>query len=575
MATEKIAGFFSYSRADSDFVVRLAADLKAAGANVWLDQLDIVPGHRWDRAIEDALKSCPRLMVILSPTSVQSTNVMDEVSFALEEQKTVIPIVYKGCEIPFRLRRLQYVDFQHDYGHALTELLKVLHPEREAEQRIPPRLPVREHVSSIFPDSKARQADVQAARRDVRAQIMAPEAKPASVSKFPMAARIAAGMFALVVLGFLLFWKFRPTASTQQSEGTQKSQPQAQPVVIPPATQQQPAEAQKTIVEVQAANTSPVEPTKPKIPKSDAKVVPKNNPADAFEQAKLALRAGQFDKAVQGFQLAAAGGDARAMNNLADLYMDGRGVAKDYRQALAWYQKGADAGNGAAMANLGHLYEQGLGVAKDYQLARQWYKKGANAGNGHAMDGMGVLYHNGEGVARDYQVARQWYEKAIAAGDVHAMSNLAVLYADGLGVAKDYDQARQLNEKAAAAGDVRAFDNLGILYTNGFGVPKDYQQARQWFDKGAAAGGAHAMTHLGNLYQKGLGVPQDYQQARQWYEKGAAAGNAQAMTHLGEMYEVGLGVSKNLQLARQWYEKGAAAGDDLARKKLQGGQKKP
>ena len=47
------------------------------------------------------------------------------------------------------------------------------------------------------------------------------------------------------------------------------------------------------------------------------------------------------------------------------------------------------------------------------------------------------------------------------------------------------------------------------------------------------------------------------------------------MTHLGEMYEMGLGVSKNLQLARQWYEKGAAAGDDLARKKLQGGQKKP
>lgn len=105
---------FSYSREDSDFALRLAGDLKAAGAGVWLDQLDIVPGQRWDRAVEDALTNCPRMMVILSPASVSSTNVMDEVSFALEEQKIVIPVVYRDCTIPFRLRRVQHVDFRSD-----------------------------------------------------------------------------------------------------------------------------------------------------------------------------------------------------------------------------------------------------------------------------------------------------------------------------------------------------------------------------------------------------------------------------------------------------------------------------
>jgi hypothetical protein len=60
------AAFFSYSRDDSGFVVDLAADLKAASANVWLDQLDIIPGQRWDRAIEDALKNTLHLIVILS-----------------------------------------------------------------------------------------------------------------------------------------------------------------------------------------------------------------------------------------------------------------------------------------------------------------------------------------------------------------------------------------------------------------------------------------------------------------------------------------------------------------------------
>jgi hypothetical protein len=44
--------FFSYSRDDSEFALRLAADLKAAGANVWLDQLDIAPGQRWARTVQ-------------------------------------------------------------------------------------------------------------------------------------------------------------------------------------------------------------------------------------------------------------------------------------------------------------------------------------------------------------------------------------------------------------------------------------------------------------------------------------------------------------------------------------------
>ena len=124
------AAFFSYCREDSDFALQLAGDLKAAGASVWLDQLDIVPGQRWDRAVEDALARCPRMLIILSPASVDSTNVMDEVSFALEEKKTVIPIICKDCVVPFRLRRVQYVDFRKDYARGLKELLKTLNPDQ-------------------------------------------------------------------------------------------------------------------------------------------------------------------------------------------------------------------------------------------------------------------------------------------------------------------------------------------------------------------------------------------------------------------------------------------------------------
>ncbi len=129
--------FFSYSRDDSDFALKLAGDLKAGGASVWLDQVDITPGDQWDRAVEDALTNCPRLLVILSPASVSSRNVMDEVSFALEKGKTVIPVLYRDCAVPFRLRRVQHVDFRQDYGRGLQDLLKTLAPEQGAGQSRP------------------------------------------------------------------------------------------------------------------------------------------------------------------------------------------------------------------------------------------------------------------------------------------------------------------------------------------------------------------------------------------------------------------------------------------------------
>lgn len=118
--------FFSYSRQDSEFVQKLAKDLRDAGAGVWLDQLDIEPGQRWDSAVEQALAKCPKMLLVLSPASVDSTNVMDEVSFALEARKLVIPVLYQDCKIPFRLRRVQYIDARTDYQRGLHELLRML-----------------------------------------------------------------------------------------------------------------------------------------------------------------------------------------------------------------------------------------------------------------------------------------------------------------------------------------------------------------------------------------------------------------------------------------------------------------
>jgi|GEM_PF-3201468 len=163
MAQETHSAFFSYSREDSEFVLKLAKDLKAAGAAVWLDQLDIRPGQHWDSALEDALANSPNMLLVLSPPSVASTNVMDEVSFALEEQKLIIPVLYRTCKIPLRLRRVQYIDARTEYGKALEELAQLLAPDETAKAERETRKKEQQERHAAEKDKTERDVEAQAA----------------------------------------------------------------------------------------------------------------------------------------------------------------------------------------------------------------------------------------------------------------------------------------------------------------------------------------------------------------------------------------------------------------------------
>jgi formylglycine-generating enzyme required for sulfatase activity len=118
--------FISYAREDAAFALRLAADLKARGANVWLDQLDIEPGLPWEREVQRALAACNHMLIILTPTSVEKDNVMDEIDYALKKEKRIVPIYYRDCEVPFRIGRLNQIDMRLDYESGLRALIRGL-----------------------------------------------------------------------------------------------------------------------------------------------------------------------------------------------------------------------------------------------------------------------------------------------------------------------------------------------------------------------------------------------------------------------------------------------------------------
>jgi hypothetical protein len=125
LAQQKI--FISYSRVDGQpFAMELSERLRKAGAHVWLDQVDIEPGKIWDFEIEKALQGAEAVIFIATEKSTSSNNVLNEVYYALEENKEVIPVIFHDCKMPFRLKRLQYINFTSDYETALVRLLKSL-----------------------------------------------------------------------------------------------------------------------------------------------------------------------------------------------------------------------------------------------------------------------------------------------------------------------------------------------------------------------------------------------------------------------------------------------------------------
>ena len=112
MGKEKqLKTFLSYSRANKDFAIKLAKELKSEGFYIWLDQLDIPAGARWDREVEKALEECEIFMIILTQASINSENVLDEIGYAVDSGKRFLPVMLETCNVPLRLRRFQYVDF--------------------------------------------------------------------------------------------------------------------------------------------------------------------------------------------------------------------------------------------------------------------------------------------------------------------------------------------------------------------------------------------------------------------------------------------------------------------------------
>lgn len=139
-----------------------------------------------------------------------------------------------------------------------------------------------------------------------------------------------------------------------------------------------------------------------------------------YDRARNAYEGGDYAQALQRFEVLAKAGNARAQYDLAQMYFQGIGTAKDVQQGWHWLLSAAGSGNVAAMVQLGAVYESGVGAPRDYATAAQWYLRAARKGDAVGRFNLALMYLKGIGVPRDEVAALAWFRLSFKAGGAAA-----------------------------------------------------------------------------------------------------------------------------------------------------------
>ncbi|WP_025198489.1 MULTISPECIES: peptidoglycan-binding protein [unclassified Brucella] len=150
---------------------------------------------------------------------------------------------------------------------------------------------------------------------------------------------------------------------------------------------------------------------------------------------------------------AAAKGDMRALFEIGNRYMEGRGVAANVKEAAKWYQLAADHGFAPAQYRIGSFNEKGLGMARNLEKAKNWYQLAADQGNASAMHNLAVLFATGTNGTPDNAAAVRWFTEAAELGVKDSQYNLGILAAKGLGMPVNLEESYKWFALAANAGD--------------------------------------------------------------------------------------------------------------------------
>ncbi len=225
----------------------------------------------------------------------------------------------------------------------------------------------------------------------------------------------------------------------------------------------------------------------------------------------------------------------QALYKMANLYLTGCRVQRNYAKAYVLYAKAAWQGHAAALNNMAVMNDLGLGRVKNQKMALMFYNVSAPHGLVQAQFNLGHYHYNSHHKAAD-SLAQMWFTMAAKQQYPKALLYLGDIHEFVHGGKDNMKRAFAYYHQAAILGNYIAQCSVAICYEEGKGTRKNYSQAKKWYVLSAKQGYSYAQNRLALMYNLGHGVQKNSAKAIQWYQRAAKQNNLDAMHNLANLY---------------------------------------
>ena len=204
--------------------------------------------------------------------------------------------------------------------------------------------------------------------------------------------------------------------------------------------------------------------------------------------------------------LACNQGDARQCFNAGTISK----TEGDYDSAIKFYNKSCDANDSKGCNNLAYLYLEGKGVKRNIKIAKKFSNKACSLGNNIACLNLGKLYYSNKGgLGRDLNKSLSFFEIACKNGNMEGCYNVGAIYGYDRPLSKEenikrsfifldkackgkYGKAclaiKPICEALCNKGDASACFELGSIYSRGIGIKRDRKKAKEILMKSCKLG---------------------------------------------------------------------------------------
>ncbi len=306
----------------------------------------------------------------------------------------------------------------------------------------------------------------------------------------------------------------------------------------------------------------------------------------------------QGQERIDFLERATRGGDAAAAAALGDMLDTGDGLEEDAERAAAYYRAGALGGRMDAAHDLGVDYAKGRGLQRDFSEALAWLmvarKRGDSTGEDQRLRNYLAARKHDDLIASGEKRAHELEGKKRVEEIVAALPPVAPLTFTRRETEVETVDAREFSEKKGEApaaapplvvmtilGDRLTWPSLahleraanheepvalaalGRLLAAGKGLPADPLRAVVLLERSAAMGNIDAAHQLGDLYSKGEGIVRDDAKAFSYFMQAARGGSLLAMANVGVYCTNGRGTERDVVSGLAWLVVAKGFGVDL------------